>query len=803
MKAGEKKLFKKFNQAGGMKFPIKVDIAIPAHKRSLILQAELGGVEFPPEEQFAKFKRQFNQEKTILFSHIHRLIRCVIDCQIALQDGVAVRHALELARSFSARVWDNSPYQLKQIAQVGSVAVRKLAIGGINSLEALEAAEPHRIEMLMSKNPPFGQRLLGQLKEFPKLLVSVKLMNKEIIKGRPVVIKVKAECGFMNEKVPTTFHRKPVYICVLTERSDGHLIDFRRISATHLSNGKDILISAELFNQMQYLTCYVMCEAVAGTLRYAELRPDLPAHLFPSSSAASHDQKSAQNQRGIRQSRSDLDDRNLHNNTTLDDEDEFAEEAIDDQDMVDAAVGIDFSHIDQYASNSAGCRTISNSTMPKTASVDHNTWKPERLDNGKWACNHSCKDKTACKHLCCREGVDKAPKAPRKALAPASDKSINPSIRKEMGKPSTIAEKLLTSKKFKKGTILDIETVDLANDKLGTSNESRKPKGLKNLNRLHGKVVKSPATLVTASKKSSSTSRSSFPCDDTHAGDSSAKRSTDYSDDWTADLPSPSAMLNGNRQHRQQPSETWPTNERGHDLPPANASDLDYLEDFDIGLSNDDQETQDLEAAMVGLEDSITLNKSHLEVHSPHFDARNGKVPSRELQKPLERKAKARLQSKLKGCGDEEVTQMTSAEGQRGYGMKRKIVNDEWEGASENEGDRKQMERVGRVPLMKNSARSDASSTLFLSTDSPEKQPDQYKEANTATNMDDEALSVPATVSKRRRLTKNADDSVELLPAEEANSSNPAPTIRSGQPAWVYEFDPEFIAEWQDFVDFV
>ena len=178
LRGNEKKLFKEINNANGIKYPIKVDLALPAHKRSLIIQAELGGVDFPTDEQYIKHRKQFNQDKAVIFSHINRLVRCVIDCQIYLQDAVTTRHALELARSFGARVWDNSPYQLKQIPQIGPVAIRKLAIGGISSVEALEAAEPHRIEMLTSKNPPFGSKILASTRDFPKLRVSIKMMSK-------------------------------------------------------------------------------------------------------------------------------------------------------------------------------------------------------------------------------------------------------------------------------------------------------------------------------------------------------------------------------------------------------------------------------------------------------------------------------------------------------------------------------------------------------------------------------------------------------------------------------------------------
>ena len=177
-KAFEKKLLKEINNSIGIKFPIRVDLAMHAHKRSILIQAELGGVEFPVDEQYGKHKRNFQQEKHMMFSNIHRLIRCVVDIQIHLQDAVGTRHALELARSFSAGVWDNSPFQMKQIPQIGPVAIRKFAMGGIKSIEALEAAEPHRIETLLSKNPPFGNKLLANLKDFPKLRVLVKMMDK-------------------------------------------------------------------------------------------------------------------------------------------------------------------------------------------------------------------------------------------------------------------------------------------------------------------------------------------------------------------------------------------------------------------------------------------------------------------------------------------------------------------------------------------------------------------------------------------------------------------------------------------------
>lgn len=178
LKSGEKSLYKEVNRAHGIRFPIKVDIATPAHKISLLIQSELGAMDFPDGEQFQKHKFAFQQDKTFVFSHINRLIRCVIDCQICLADSIAVRNALELARCFGARVWDDSPLQMKQIEQIGIVAVRKFAGAGITSIEELEATEAHQIDMVLSKNPPFGVKLLARLGDFPKLRVSVKMTGK-------------------------------------------------------------------------------------------------------------------------------------------------------------------------------------------------------------------------------------------------------------------------------------------------------------------------------------------------------------------------------------------------------------------------------------------------------------------------------------------------------------------------------------------------------------------------------------------------------------------------------------------------
>ena len=76
-------------------------------------------------------------------------------------------------------------------------------------------------------------------------------------------------------------------------------------SAKKLSNGEDVLLLAEVEKEGQYITCYVMCDEIgktqpsyslivlfadhleAGTLRYAEVKPQLSASAFPTISTTS------------------------------------------------------------------------------------------------------------------------------------------------------------------------------------------------------------------------------------------------------------------------------------------------------------------------------------------------------------------------------------------------------------------------------------------------------------------------------------------------------------------------------------
>ncbi|KAK5118838.1 hypothetical protein LTR62_000047 [Meristemomyces frigidus] len=476
-RSGEKSVYKDLNKNSSIKFPIPVNIDQPAHKVSLIIQAVLGAIELPSDDY--KVKNEYNMAKTVVFQHGTRLVRCIIDCQLYLDDAVSVRNALMLARSLAAQVWDDSPLHMKQLEGVGPVAVRKLAVANILTIEDIEAAGAHRLEHIISRHPPYGAQLQEKARAFPRLRVSIKRTGDPIItKGECVTLKVKAELGFLNDKNPEVFSRRPIYVCLLAERSDGHLLHFARISAKKLGKGQEVLFNAKLTDAGQIIRAQVMCDEIAGTGRHASLKPEIPPAAFPPLKTAEemnaqkgqtmHAPNTSKHRASAVIGRQDADSAS----------DEFGDAGIADTDLVMAETD-GFIDVEDLTELDPAPRAKKQRLIDHRQDGGNN--EPQQLANGKWACNHACKDKTACKHMCCRDGLDKKPKP--KAAKLKDTKKQNPEPihhprQTQLGMSG--AKKVATSARK-----------DNAQQKLPQS--SHKSRDTSSINKLHDSIVKSTA----------------------------------------------------------------------------------------------------------------------------------------------------------------------------------------------------------------------------------------------------------------------------------------------------------------------
>jgi ATP-dependent DNA helicase HFM1/MER3 len=162
-----------------VRFVIPVNLELPAHKVSLLVQTELGGVDLPVEKGDL-FLDPFRNERHQVLTKVKRFISCIIDLAIAKFDSVTLKTALLFHRSVAAGGWDDTAMQMKLVDLLDITDIRALIAKDIKSLEALEYTEQHNMEAYCRKPPPWGRKVLDFLKSLPKLRVSISMVGKPV-----------------------------------------------------------------------------------------------------------------------------------------------------------------------------------------------------------------------------------------------------------------------------------------------------------------------------------------------------------------------------------------------------------------------------------------------------------------------------------------------------------------------------------------------------------------------------------------------------------------------------------------------
>lgn len=463
MKANERAYFRELNKSTFIKWPIKENVASAAHKISLIIQVQLGGVDLPNEKDFNR--RQYMTEQALVFDRIQRLVRCVVDCKTHDADAVATQNALELSRSISAQYWEYLPNQLRQVAGIGPAAVRKLVTAGVTSIGNLMATDSATLERVMSRNPPYGHKVLESLKDFPHLTLKADVMGKIVKVGQSPKLKIRASLGMKNSKVPY-WDRQTVSLTFMAGVSNGSLAHFWRGTMKKLEKGFEFYFFAELLSPSDAVSCFLACDDLVGTVKSVILSHDIPASAFPPLKMAKVD--TTEPVQSIRtDGEFDYDDGFDWDGITAKD----LEDGIETARLEAASKNKDSNNEDEFLDLDEVLAKTSQ-TAKKMASVPRQP-VPAQMANGKWMCNHICRDGqktkhgTICKHKCCHEGLDK----PRKLQPPKKPKAIDGTRAQDKGEEKAVTAepeqwqpKLKTSSRSGTdiGSLGRIEVLDLS-----------------------------------------------------------------------------------------------------------------------------------------------------------------------------------------------------------------------------------------------------------------------------------------------------------------------------------------------------
>lgn len=138
------------------------------HKISVMIQAHLMGHSFSD--------MSLRNDMYRLLNSVQRVARFLKDYATSTQSYSFVLAMEQLRRSLEKRVWPDG-LVMRQLKGVTEDVARTLMQAGIHSFSDLLAAEPHKVEAICSKPPPFGTLIREEAQSIPKLLVSVQKIN--------------------------------------------------------------------------------------------------------------------------------------------------------------------------------------------------------------------------------------------------------------------------------------------------------------------------------------------------------------------------------------------------------------------------------------------------------------------------------------------------------------------------------------------------------------------------------------------------------------------------------------------------
>ncbi|KAK3032096.1 hypothetical protein RJ639_036310 [Escallonia herrerae] len=108
-----------------------------------------------------------SQDITSICSNGNRIAKCMKEYFIHKKNYKGAINSTLLAKSLHQKLWDDSPYLLKQLPGIGMVTAKALHSMGVKSFETLSEADPRKIEIVTGRKYPFGNHIKESLLSLP------------------------------------------------------------------------------------------------------------------------------------------------------------------------------------------------------------------------------------------------------------------------------------------------------------------------------------------------------------------------------------------------------------------------------------------------------------------------------------------------------------------------------------------------------------------------------------------------------------------------------------------------------------
>jgi hypothetical protein len=443
---GDKPVLKKL--ASRLRYPLPADannrVTTIADKVYILLQCSLGDLPF----QDAHVGALLEGEARRVIREAPRILSCVVEMFKLRADGIGLLRAVELLKCIKSQRWDDQnqfpQFIIRQLDKIGPVMAGQLIKAGYQTIQSMRQADPRRLEQILGRHTPFGNQLIEASSRLPQLKLEVMQYQENGVAEVELFVTIRLENG-NNGRPLTTIRSSPVYIAFCCYRSDGLMLDFRRMPVAKLNTagGRQFSIRAR-FNSPSHLAhCHLICENFIGLDREFTVTPNCETMVSCENSNIAkvlNDKKGADDANAATMASCENSNiaKALNDKSGADVSSKSARQKVQTQIYVKPNGSVRAAVPKQQLPHTPATSTITQHqqdqqfdyieaipppppiasvkspqrviilTPPRTASSKFfpasATVPAELNDSTLQSCNHKCKDKQACGHLCCKTG---------------------------------------------------------------------------------------------------------------------------------------------------------------------------------------------------------------------------------------------------------------------------------------------------------------------------------------------------------------------------------------------------------------
>nr|XP_029476917.1 probable ATP-dependent DNA helicase HFM1 [Oncorhynchus nerka] len=205
-----------------IRYPMEGKIKNNEMKVNCLIQAQFGSI---PIQEFG-----LTQDTGRIFRNGVRISRCLAEFlnQRSKTGFSALLNSLILAKCFSAKLWENSPYVSKQLEKIGLTLSAAMVNAGLTTFSKIEKTNARELELIVNRHPPFGNQIREAIINLPKYEVCLEQLPRYHVATAEIVVtvNVKNHEQLLSKRTAPDHH----YVTMILGDCDNNVVFLQKLT---------------------------------------------------------------------------------------------------------------------------------------------------------------------------------------------------------------------------------------------------------------------------------------------------------------------------------------------------------------------------------------------------------------------------------------------------------------------------------------------------------------------------------------------------------------------------------------------